>query len=150
MTVVDEPPIIPIQPTQKYNLREHATHIINSVILEESPNVKSSTTTPQHIGKYTEALKYLLVTEAFKSELYSPTSMFAGAMIDPETGWKLEYIDFIKKEEYKAVWIRALAKELDQLAQGNCGEHCGRLLHAEGRSQPHALSCGWRPCGVPF
>eukprot|EP00957_Ditylum_brightwellii_P003461 262151-Ditylum_brightwellii.AAC.1 len=78
MTAVDEPPIIPTQRTQRYNLRERAMHIINSVILEESPNVKSSATTPKRIGKYTEAIKHLLVTEAFESELYNPTSMFAG------------------------------------------------------------------------
>eukprot|EP00957_Ditylum_brightwellii_P124181 9466301-Ditylum_brightwellii.AAC.1 len=79
MTAVDEPPIIPMQPTQRYNLRECATHIINSVILEESP-----------------------MSKTFKSELYSPTSIFAGVVIDPDTGRKLEYGD------------------LDRLAQGKC------------------------------
>eukprot|EP00957_Ditylum_brightwellii_P089262 6797053-Ditylum_brightwellii.AAC.1 len=101
MTELDEPPIIPMQPLRRYNLRDCTTHIINSVILEESPNVKSATMTPQHIGKYTAALKYVVVTEGFKSELYSPTSIFAGAVIDPDTGQKLEYRDLIKQEKYK-------------------------------------------------
>eukprot|EP00957_Ditylum_brightwellii_P203155 15333453-Ditylum_brightwellii.AAC.1 len=121
MTAVDEPPIIPIQPMQRYNLRECAMYIINSLILEESPNIKSSTTTPHYIGRYTAALKHLMVTEAFNLELYSPTIMFADAVIDPETRQKLEYRDLIKKEKYKAVWIRTFMKRVEQLAQGKCG-----------------------------
>eukprot|EP00957_Ditylum_brightwellii_P074250 5641877-Ditylum_brightwellii.AAC.1 len=75
----------PMQAPWQYNLRERATHIINLVIIEETPNVTSTTLPPKHIVKYTEALKHLLSTEAFKMVLHSPNGMFAGAIINPET-----------------------------------------------------------------
>eukprot|EP00957_Ditylum_brightwellii_P079754 6063986-Ditylum_brightwellii.AAC.1 len=70
----------PTAATRQYNLRETATHIINLVIIEETPNVISTTLPPKHIGKYTEAMKHLLITE------HSPNGIFAGAVINPDTG----------------------------------------------------------------
>eukprot|EP00957_Ditylum_brightwellii_P048928 3712512-Ditylum_brightwellii.AAC.1 len=83
---IDEAPIIPIVVPQQYSLREKATRIINSIIFEESPNVQDAVGKPKHIGKYTEALKHLLVTEVYKAEMHAPPGMFAGSIIDPETG----------------------------------------------------------------
>eukprot|EP00957_Ditylum_brightwellii_P033893 2568350-Ditylum_brightwellii.AAC.1 len=40
--------IQPCQTQRKYNLRERAVHIINSVILEETPNAKSISYPLQH------------------------------------------------------------------------------------------------------
>eukprot|EP00957_Ditylum_brightwellii_P197889 15075220-Ditylum_brightwellii.AAC.1 len=53
--------------------------------------------------------------------MHAPTGMFAGAIIDPKTGRKLQYKDLIQKEKYQDAWIKAFTKELDQLAQGKCG-----------------------------
>eukprot|EP00957_Ditylum_brightwellii_P210155 15364621-Ditylum_brightwellii.AAC.2 len=47
--------------------------------------------------------------------------MFVSAITDPETGKQLEYQDLVQDIQYKAVWEKALTKELDQLAQGQCG-----------------------------
>eukprot|EP00957_Ditylum_brightwellii_P112989 8615853-Ditylum_brightwellii.AAC.1 len=105
----------PAAAPRRYNLQERATHIINSVIIEETPNVTSTTLPPKHIGQYTEAMKHLIRTE------HSPNGMFAGAVIDPDTGKMLKYRDLTKHKKYKEVWIRAFTKELDQLAQGKCG-----------------------------
>eukprot|EP00957_Ditylum_brightwellii_P197784 15067493-Ditylum_brightwellii.AAC.1 len=93
-----------VQPTlapRQCNLRERATHIINLVIIEETPNVTSTTSPPKHIGKYTEAMKHLLITGTFKTELHLPNGMFAGAVINPDTGKMLEYRDLIKHKKYK-------------------------------------------------
>eukprot|EP00957_Ditylum_brightwellii_P020715 1561649-Ditylum_brightwellii.AAC.1 len=53
--------------------------------------------------------------------MHAPTGMFAGAIIDPETGHQLQYKDFIQEEKYWDVWIKAFTKELNQLAQGKYG-----------------------------
>eukprot|EP00957_Ditylum_brightwellii_P105297 8027043-Ditylum_brightwellii.AAC.1 len=45
-----------------------------------------------------------------------------GAVIDEETGKAMEYHDLITSEKYRAVWIKAMVKELDQLTQGKCGQ----------------------------
>eukprot|EP00957_Ditylum_brightwellii_P207236 15352093-Ditylum_brightwellii.AAC.1 len=119
---INEAPKIPIAPPRHYNLREKATHIINSVIFEESPNVQNAVGTPKHIAKYTTALKHLLVTEAYKAEMHAPTGMFAGSIIDPETSHQLQYKDSIQQDKYCNVWIKAFTKKLDQLAQGKCGD----------------------------
>lgn len=80
----------PIQaPRQAYQLRNRAVNIINSTIIEETPNVKGTTHDPKHVGKYTEAIQFIAINEAFKRELYSPTGLFAGAIIDPDTGKQL-------------------------------------------------------------
>eukprot|EP00957_Ditylum_brightwellii_P183661 13989633-Ditylum_brightwellii.AAC.1 len=107
--------IQPVAAQRRYNLWERATHIINSVIIEETPNVTSSKLPPKHIGQYSEAIQHLLHTE------HASDQIFAGAVIDPDTGKMLEYRDLIRHEKYKEVWIRAFTKELDQLAQGKCG-----------------------------
>jgi hypothetical protein len=110
-----------IAPRTKYNLRNRKVNIINSAIIDESPNVQSSLHEPKHIGKYGEALKFLISNEANNSALHSPTGLFAGAIVDPETGKQLEYRDLIKNAKYEKTWIQAFIKELDQLAQGKCG-----------------------------
>ena len=43
---------------------------------------------------------------------------FAGAIIDQETGKKLEYRDLVKRPEKREQWLRSLANELGRLAQG--------------------------------
>jgi hypothetical protein len=106
-----------------YNLRNRAVNIINSVIFEETPNVTSTNTPPKHIGKYTEALKSIVLNEAFKAEMYAPKGLFAGAVVDPDTGKQMEYRDLIKHDKYREVWEQSFTKELDQLAQGKCGHN---------------------------
>eukprot|EP00957_Ditylum_brightwellii_P193239 14713758-Ditylum_brightwellii.AAC.1 len=117
---IEEAPIIPIVAPRRYNLREKATHIINFVILEESPNVQNALGKPKHIGKYTEALRHMLVTEAHKEDMHVPTGMFIGSIIDPETGCQLQYEYLIQQKKCRDVWIKAFTKELDQLSQGKC------------------------------
>eukprot|EP00957_Ditylum_brightwellii_P181539 13828072-Ditylum_brightwellii.AAC.1 len=53
--------------------------------------------------------------------MHAPTGMFAGSIIDPETGRQLKYKDLIRQEKYCDVWRKAFTKELDRLAQGKCG-----------------------------
>ena len=45
-------------------------------------------------------------------------SEFAGAVIDEETGKRMEYRDLIKKPELLSLWTRSLANELGRLTQG--------------------------------
>eukprot|EP00957_Ditylum_brightwellii_P072331 5497944-Ditylum_brightwellii.AAC.1 len=47
--------------------------------------------------------------------------MFAGAVVDDETGKVLEYQDLTHHEKYREIWTKVFVKELDQLAQGLCG-----------------------------
>ena len=42
----------------------------------------------------------------------------AGAVIDNDTGEQLKYRDLIKKDKCRDTWIKSLANELGQLAQG--------------------------------
>ena len=60
----------PIQPG--YTLRSRATHIINSIIFEESPNVVNTKDPVKHISNYGLAVKVLAMQEAFKKDMYSP------------------------------------------------------------------------------
>eukprot|EP00957_Ditylum_brightwellii_P035239 2672501-Ditylum_brightwellii.AAC.1 len=60
------------------------------------------------------------IKEAYKSKMYSPIGMFAGAVVDDDTGKALEYQDLIHHEKYRKTWTNAFVKELDQLAQGLC------------------------------
>ena len=41
-----------------------------------------------------------------------------GAVIDNDTGKKLEYRDLIKKDKCRDTWIKSLANELGRLSQG--------------------------------
>eukprot|EP00957_Ditylum_brightwellii_P205938 15346074-Ditylum_brightwellii.AAC.1 len=52
--------------------------------------------------------------------MYTPFNMFTGAVVDEETGKAMEYRNLINSEKYRAVWSKAMVKELDQLAQGKC------------------------------
>jgi len=45
-------------------------------------------------------------------------NMFAGAIIDEETGRSLEYRQLIQIEKYKKVWYKAYANELGRLTKG--------------------------------
>eukprot|EP00957_Ditylum_brightwellii_P027738 2096812-Ditylum_brightwellii.AAC.1 len=63
----------------------------------------------------------MLVTEVYKADMHTPTGMFAGSIVDPETECKLQCKDLIQHKKYCNVWIKAFTKELDQLAQGKCG-----------------------------
>eukprot|EP00957_Ditylum_brightwellii_P096753 7368645-Ditylum_brightwellii.AAC.1 len=73
-----------------------------------------------HIGKYTQALQHLLVTETFKADMHAPTGRFVDSIINPDTGCQLQYKDLIQKNQYRNVWKKAFTKEVDQLAQGKC------------------------------
>ena len=44
--------------------------------------------------------------------------LFAGAIIDEDTGRKLEYRDLIKRPDLRKRWTKSLANELGRLAQG--------------------------------
>eukprot|EP00957_Ditylum_brightwellii_P123553 9420234-Ditylum_brightwellii.AAC.1 len=59
--------------------------------------------------------------EVYKSEMHSPIGMFAGAVVDDDTGKALEYQDLIDHEKYRKTWTKVFVKELDQLAQSLCG-----------------------------
>eukprot|EP00957_Ditylum_brightwellii_P102745 7830150-Ditylum_brightwellii.AAC.1 len=82
---VDKPP------PPRYNLCMHANDSINSIIFEETPNVQQTTTDPVHQGRYSIAAKMLQIKEAYKSKMYSPIGMFAGVVVDDETGKALKY-----------------------------------------------------------
>ena len=41
-----------------------------------------------------------------------------GAIIDKDTGKKLEYRDLVKRPELREQWMKSLANELGRLAQG--------------------------------
>eukprot|EP00957_Ditylum_brightwellii_P104704 7979694-Ditylum_brightwellii.AAC.1 len=47
--------------------------------------------------------------------------MFAGVVVDDDTGKALECQDLIHHEKYRKTWTKEFVKELDQLAQGLCG-----------------------------
>eukprot|EP00957_Ditylum_brightwellii_P092063 7009034-Ditylum_brightwellii.AAC.1 len=49
--------------------------------------------------------------------------MFAGAVVDEETGKAMEYRNLINSEKYHAMLSKAMVKELDQLAQGKWGQN---------------------------
>eukprot|EP00957_Ditylum_brightwellii_P101034 7700438-Ditylum_brightwellii.AAC.1 len=83
-------------PTQ-YNLWMRATHVINSLILEETPNVTSKTAEPVHQGWFNIAAKLLQM-----NEMGTPFDMFAGAIIDEETDKAMEYCDLITNKKYRA------------------------------------------------
>lgn len=104
-----------------YNLRNRSQATAHGVIFEESPNVRTTEIEPVHNGKFSLAAKVLRVRKAYKSEMYCPVGMFAGAVLDPDTGKSLEYRDLIKVEKYREVWMKSFAKELDRLAQGKLG-----------------------------
>lgn len=44
-----------------------------------------------HAGRFSLAAKTLRIREAHKAEMYSPIGVFAGAVLDPDTGKCLEY-----------------------------------------------------------
>eukprot|EP00957_Ditylum_brightwellii_P172037 13097289-Ditylum_brightwellii.AAC.1 len=87
----------------RYNLRICATNVINSLILEETPDATSKITEPVHQGRFSIAAKLLQV-----NEMCTPFNMFAGAVIDEETGKAMEYCDLINSEKYHAVWSKAM------------------------------------------
>eukprot|EP00957_Ditylum_brightwellii_P130075 9921324-Ditylum_brightwellii.AAC.1 len=64
------------------------------------------------------------IKEAYKSKMYSPIGMLAGAVVGDETEKALEYQDLIHHEKYRKTWTKVFLKEIDQLAQGLYG-HSG-------------------------
>lgn len=81
----------PVRP--QYNLRHRLQAVVQNVLYEESPNVIDAKSPCRHQGRFQQAVEVLRVQEAFKSEMYTPIGMFAGAVIDPDTGKALEYRD---------------------------------------------------------
>lgn len=113
---------IPFEDTNHgYNLRSRAANIINSVIIEETRNVKTTTAHPVHHAGYGHAAQHLLLEEAKKQHTYSSEGESVNAILDETTGKTLEYRQLRKMKKYKNVWEKSFTKELDQLAQGKCG-----------------------------
>eukprot|EP00957_Ditylum_brightwellii_P103055 7853474-Ditylum_brightwellii.AAC.1 len=74
----------------------------------ETPNVTSNTTEPVHQRRFSIATKLLQMKEMYKSEMYTPFSMFAGAIVDEETGKAMEYRDLINSDKYCDMWSKAM------------------------------------------
>eukprot|EP00957_Ditylum_brightwellii_P001500 116824-Ditylum_brightwellii.AAC.1 len=68
-----------------------------------------------------------------------PVSVFAGAILDTDTGKALEYQDLIKIKKYRDVRKWSFTKELDQLAQGKCSH--------KGTNTVKCIACSAMPAG---
>ena len=56
--------------------------------------------------------------EALQMKEWAFDELFAGVILDDETGESLEYRDLIKKDKYREIWELLFANELGHLAQG--------------------------------
>eukprot|EP00957_Ditylum_brightwellii_P139791 10652277-Ditylum_brightwellii.AAC.1 len=110
--IVDKPP------PPRYNLCMCANDSINSIIFKKTPNVQQTAHDPVHQGRYSIATMMMQIKGTYKSKMYSPIGMLAGALVGDDTGKALEYQDSIHHEKYRKMWTKAFVKELDQLAQG--------------------------------
>ena len=61
-------------------------------------------------------------------------ALFAGAIIDDETGKSLEYRDLMKSDKHSKLWAISLANEIGRLAQGIC-DIKARILSSSSESQ---------------
>ena len=59
-----------------------------------------------------------LANEVLQMDEWAYGDLFAGAIIDSDTGKSLEYRDLIKHDKYRDIWEKSYANELGRLAQG--------------------------------
>lgn len=103
-----------VAPQHRYDLRSRAKLIVNSVIIDEPPNV-TNFSMPRKLGAPPACPG--TPTCAFEEPCLPP--YFANTILDPDSGKELEYRHLIKMDKYKEVWSASFARELYQLAQGN-------------------------------
>eukprot|EP00978_Attheya_sp_CCMP212_P016490 scaffold43259_cov66-Attheya_sp.AAC.3 len=111
------PPTPPPKPPHRYNTRAQA-----NTVESPTPNNPCDTTT---LGKWTQELKHLLLASWATQPAPEPTSTFACAIIDSETGAAMEYLHLIQNPKYAKDWTHSFANELGRLAQGVGGREEG-------------------------
>lgn len=90
-SVIEEPEDTP-PPWHPYNLRSLSQHMVNAVIIKEMERTRD--TTPVQVQShrtYAQAVNGVGMQEAWRNLAFTPTQFMATAVIDPETGGKLEY-----------------------------------------------------------
>ena len=72
----------------------------------------------QLTSKYGNVVRHLVQTQLEEAYNLKEQALFVGAILDQDTGKKMEYRDLQKHDKYKTIWKKNFTKELAQLAQG--------------------------------